>query len=341
MSTSSERALDSARASGVFCANRQDAPIEENNAAMAIIEANDLTKEFGSNLVLDGVNLQVSPGEVFGYLGPNGAGKTTTVRLMMGLLAPTSGQARIFEQDPMASDTLRARVGVLMENSGLDDRMTAWECLDYHARLYGMTDPAPRIEELLDFAGLWERRGDRVGGFSTGMKRKLGIARAICHEPDLLFLDEPSAGLDPEGQKMIRELLLELSASRHMTVFINSHNLSEVERLCSRIAILNLGTISATGTVQELRAMGGRPMVDITLGEGDDAEAAGRAVQQAGLVEDWQANGSKLRAELDGHAGWEIIELLVKLGFRIEEVDKNSRTLEDVYLNIVGEQVAQ
>ena len=308
---------------------------------MIIIEANDLTKEFGANLVLDGINLQVSPGEVFGYLGPNGAGKTTTVRLMMGLLTPTSGQARIFGQDPMASDALRVRVGVLMENSGLDDRMTALECLDYHARLDGMTVPAPRIEELLDFIGLWDRRRDRVGGFSTGMKRKLGIARAICHEPDLLFLDEPSAGLDPEGQKMIRELLLELSASRQMTVFINSHNLGEVERLCSRIAILNLGTICATGTVEELRAQGGRPMVDITLAEGEDAEAAGGAVAQAGLVESWQASDSKLRAELDGHAGWEIVELLVKLGFRIEEVDKNSRTLEDVYLSIVGEQVAQ
>lgn len=134
---------------------------------------------------------------------------------------------------------------------------------------------------------------------------------------------------------------MSISSSRHMTVFINSHNLGEVERLCSRIAILNLGAIRATGTVHELRAMGDKPMVDITLGAGDNAEAAGRAIEQAGLAENWQASNGGLHVELDGHASWEIVELLVKLGFRIEEVDKNSRTLEDVYLNIVGERVAQ
>ncbi len=304
---------------------------------MHVIEADHLTKQFGSNTVLDAISLQVSVGEVFGYLGPNGAGKTTTVRLCLGLLQPTSGQVWIFGGDPGQNLPLRARLGVLLENSGLDERMTARDCLNYHARLYGMTDPGSRIDYLLDFVGLWDRRADRVGSFSTGMKRKLGIARAICHEPEVLFLDEPSAGLDPEGQKMIRELLLELAAAKRMTVFINSHNLSEVQRLCSRIAILNHGTIRAMGTIEELRQREGRPMLEIGLDPGSDAHAAGHELATAGLVTHWEAGDHQLRAELNGHKSSDLVALLVQRGFPVAEVTNSARTLEEVYLSIVGE----
>jgi len=303
---------------------------------MYVIETAELTKQFGANRVLDGISLQIRPGEVFGYLGPNGAGKTTTVRVLLGLLRPSSGTVRVFGEDPERGQRERARIGVLLENSGLDDRMTARECLSYHARLYGMADPRARIDELLQFVGLWERRKDRVGGFSTGMKRKLGIARAICHQPDLLFLDEPSAGLDPEGQKMIRELLLELSQRHEMTVFLNSHNLPEVERLCSRIAILDHGLIRAIGTVAELRERAGAPTVAITTGAPEQAAQATELLAGSGLVEGCRASGRVLEAQLDGARSSQVVALLVQAGIEVEEAVRSTRTLEDTYLDIVG-----
>ena len=303
---------------------------------MYVIETAELTKRFGDNTVLDGINLRIETGELFGYLGPNGAGKTTTVRILLDLLRPSSGTVRVFGVDPSRSRSQRARIGVLLENSGLDDRMTARECLNYHARLYGMPRPGPRIDELLQFVGLWDRRNDRVGGFSTGMKRKLGIARAICHEPDLLFLDEPSAGLDPEGQKMIRELLLELSSQREMTVFLNSHNLPEVERLCSRIAILDHGVIRAMGTVDELRRRAGPPLVTITTGSSEHGARALALLSRSNLVTNCRASGATVRAQLDGARSSQIVAALVREGIEVEEVVRNTRSLEDVYLDIVG-----
>ena len=312
-------------------------PIEATNAAMYVIETSELTKQFNGRVVLHGINLQITPGEVFGYLGPNGAGKTTTVRLLLGLLKPSSGVTRVFGQDPGRGESYRARIGVLLENSGLDERMTARQCLAYHARLYGVPDPGPRIDELLRFVGLWDRRSDRIGEFSTGMKRKLGIARAICHRPDLLFLDEPSAGLDPEGQKMIRDLLLELSRRQEMTVFINSHNLPEVERLCSRIAILDRGVIRATGTIEAMREEAGSPSIEVLVGAPEQAERAASVLRAADMVEEASVTGRMVRARLNGTRSSQVIALLVREGIEVEEARRNVRTLEDVYLSIVGE----
>ena len=186
-----------------------------------MLEVKNLTKRFKERTALDGINLQVGEGEVFGCLGPNGAGKTTTMRLLLGLMEPTAGEALLWGMKASESPDARRRVGVLLESDGLYPRLTAYDNLDYFARLYAVPDREPRIARLLDFAGLTARSRDRVGTFSRGMRRKLGLVRALLHSPDLLMLDEPSAGLDPEAQKMVRDLIVTLSTEAQITVFLS------------------------------------------------------------------------------------------------------------------------
>lgn len=310
---------------------------------MTVIEAIDLTKRFNGQAarpVLDNVSFSIEAGEVFGLLGPNGAGKTTTMRILLGLLAPTSGTVHVFGEVPGERDAIRARMGVLFENSGLDDRMTAFESLDYYARLYGVRDRTRRIEELLEFVGLGDARNARVGTFSTGMRRKLGLARAIVHEPELLFLDEPSAGLDPEAQRMVRELLQDLARTRNITVLINSHHLDEVQRLCDRIAVLHHGRIRACDTVDRLRRRRSTDRVEVRLTDAAQAQRAVdilRAPGRPGLV---RAEGATVVTEIDGMTTPEIVATLVGAGLGIEEVTRPIKSLEDVYFEIVREEVA-
>lgn len=213
-----------------------------------MIEVQNLTKTFNGKTVLNGITFEVKEGEIFGYLGPNGAGKTTTMRITLGLLKPTSGNALVLGQNLGENEGLRNKVGVLLENDGVYDKLSAYENLDYYAQLYGLSDSIERkrrIEELLDFVGLSNRKKDKVGNFSKGMKRKLGLVRAMIHNPDILFFDEPSSGLDPEAQRMVRDLILRLSTEEKRTVFLNSHDLDEVQRVCTKIAILQDGEIKA------------------------------------------------------------------------------------------------
>ncbi|MFO8079711.1 MAG: ABC transporter ATP-binding protein [Armatimonadota bacterium] len=305
---------------------------------MAVIEAIDLTKTFGGRdapAVLDGINLSIEAGEVFGYLGPNGAGKTTTIRVLLGMLAPTHGAVRVFGQTPSDNDALRARIGVLMENSGLDDRMTARQSLQYHARLYGVREPEDRIEHLLDFVGLSDKRDEKVGTFSTGMKRKLGLARSIVHDPELLFLDEPSAGLDPEAQLMVRELLQELAETRNITVFINSHHLDEVQRLCSRIAILHRGRIRANDTVDSLRHGGSAHRLEVRLRGSSQAATAVQLLSERTGLTAVRAEGAKAVITGNGFDTPALVAALVHAGLEIEEVVRPIKSLEDVYFELV------
>ena len=188
---------------------------------MKMIEVQDLTKKFNGKTVLNGINFQVNEGEIFGYLGPNGAGKTTTMRIVLGLLKPASGRALVFGKELGDNGELRRRVGVLLENDGLYERLSAYENLNYYAQLYSVSDIEERIKNLLDFVGLSDRQNDRVGVFSKGMKRRLALARSIIHDPDVLFYDEPSAGLDPEAQKMVRDLILRLAREKGRTIYLH------------------------------------------------------------------------------------------------------------------------
>ncbi len=191
-----------------------------------VIEMRELSREFGHVKALNGFSCDVHEGEVFGLLGPNGAGKTTTVRLLNGVLAPTSGQARVLGFDPVTQGTdLRRRTGVLTETPSLYERLTARDNLTIFGKLYGVKEPklTARVNELLDLFGLAERADDRAGGFSKGMKQRLALARALLHEPELLFLDEPTAGLDPEAARHVMQLIAQLSRQKGRTVLLCTH----------------------------------------------------------------------------------------------------------------------
>ena len=224
---------------------------------MSSIETEGLTKRFGSLTAVDRLSFKVKVGEIFGILGPNGAGKTTTIRMLASLISPTEGYALVNGHD-VVKESLRVRetVGILTENPSLYDRLTAYENMEFFAEAYGITDKVERdgrIRELLDFFDLWERRGDKAGNFSRGMKQKLAIARAIVHSPEILFLDEPTAGLDPSSSKDIRDLMEELSRRENQTILLSTHRLEDADRLCNRVMIIKNGGSVVVGSPEELR----------------------------------------------------------------------------------------
>jgi ABC-2 type transport system ATP-binding protein len=305
---------------------------------MRVIEVRDLSRSFDGMRVLRGLNFSVEKGEVFGFLGPNGAGKTTTMRILLGLLEASSGEALVFGASLANQDRLRQKVGVLLENNGIYDPLSARENLTYYAGLYGVEDPSNRVSQMLEFAGLSDRADDLVGTFSAGMKRKLGLARAIIHDPELLFLDEPTSGLDPEAQVLVRDLILHLSSQESMTVFMNSHHLSEVERVCSKVAILHQGSIRAFDTVDHLRSRSGRPQLNLTLADSGQTAAALGVLHQIPEVTDTQEDKNRIRVTLaEGSPAAPVLTRLIQEGIGIEEATKVARSLEEIYLAVVQE----
>ncbi len=304
-----------------------------------MIEVKDLTKRFKEAIALDGISLRVGEGEVFGYLGPNGAGKTTTMRVLLGLMQPTSGEALLWGQRASESQDVRRRTGVLLESDGLYPRLSAYANLDYFARLYDVPDREARIARLLDFAGLTARSSDRVGSFSRGMRRKLGLVRSLLHSPDLLMLDEPSAGLDPEAQKMVRDLIVTLSSEAQITVFLSSHDLDEVQRICGRVAILQRGKIRVCDTLKALQASAGKAGVDIVLTDPGRTDDAVRLLQAQPEVAAVAAGDAALSVTLrNAHGAASVAAVLEAQGIGVEEVRRARRSLEEVYLEIVHEE---
>ena len=220
-----------------------------------IIETEGLTKRYDSFTAVDSLTLQIREGEVFGFLGPNGAGKTTTLLMFLGLTEPTSGKVRVSGLDP-AREPLRVKekVGYLPENVGFYDDMDARQNLRYVARLNRIPDDVSvkRIDELLKMVGLLEEAGKKVGAYSKGMRQRLGIAEVLVKEPQIIFLDEPTIGLDPDGTNRMLELIHSLSREKNITVFLSSHMLEQVEKICDRVGIMIKGNLVAVGPIQEL-----------------------------------------------------------------------------------------
>ena len=308
-----------------------------------MIEANDLTKRFGGLTAVDSVSFSVGAGEVFGFLGPNGAGKTTTVRMLSCLISKTSGDAKIGGYDiGDESNHLKIRklIGLVPDNVGLYDELSAYENLDFYGKLYDCA-PAKRkenIERFLTMLGLWEKRDAAAGTFSKGMKQKLAIARALVHEPELLFMDEPTANLDPESAKTVRDFILELKKEKK-TIFLNTHNLDEAQRICDRIGILNTKLV-ATGTPQELeRALSGgggaRQTVVLLQVPPTDAMLAALGPLSSSVKQE----GNRLTIDLKDpeRENSLVVDALVKAGGHIQSVTIASASLEDVYLKLVRE----
>jgi ABC-2 type transport system ATP-binding protein len=225
------------------------------------IRTRGLARQFASVHAVDDLTIEVPAGVVFGFLGPNGAGKTTTIRLLLGLIDPTSGSAEVLGFDTRKqSDEIRARCGALLEHSGLYERLSAEDNLRFYGRVARMprNELDQRIEELLRHMDLWERRAEPVIKWSRGMKQKLAIARAVVHRPGLVFLDEPTAGLDPVAAAGLRKDLASLASQQGATIFLTTHNMAEAEKLCHLVAVIRQGKLLAVGNPAELRARGGQ-----------------------------------------------------------------------------------
>ena len=304
-----------------------------------MIQTNELTKKFNLNgtdgtLAVDRLTLDVKEGEVFGFLGPNGAGKTTTVRLLTSLIAPTSGSAVVNGHKLGKEDQdIRRSVGILTESPGMYDNLSAEFNLRIYANLYEVKDVTGQVEKYLRMLGLWDRRQDEAGTFSKGMKQKLAIARALLHEPRILFLDEPTSALDPEAAHLVREFIAELREEGR-TIFLCTHNLDEADRLCDRIGVFKTRLL-VVDTPSSLRSsMFGRKVV-FHLSCADDglAESVGKLpyVKESRLME------NKLLVTLDDPEihNPEIIRLLVSAGADIQFVGELRHSLEDVYLQLV------
>jgi len=303
-----------------------------------MIVADRLSKAFGGRAVLRGVDFEVGEGEVFGYLGPNGAGKTTTMRLVLGLLRPTEGAALVDGQDVGRSPDARRRIGVLLESNGLYDRLSAIENLSYYAELYEIPRPGERIAEMIEFAGLADRRRDKVGTFSQGMRRRLGLARALLHRPTVLFLDEPASGLDPEAQKLVRDLIADLSSGERITVFMNTHDLDDVQRICSRVAILCNGRIRADEELEVWNARSEASGLVLTLVEEGAVREASSALEGLPAVAACRIEGRTLTVSTHQELPTAtVIGLLEERGIALHEIRRARQSLEDLYLETVRE----
>lgn len=304
---------------------------------MTMIKAQNLTKTLNGRTILNGVSFEVEEGEIFGFLGPNGAGKTTTLKILLGFLEPTSGQALVLGKPLGDNDDLRRRVGVLLENDGLYERLSAYENLKYYAQIYSISDSHEKITKLLDSANLSDRTDSRVGDFSKGMKRRLALARSIIHDPDVLFYDEPTSGLDPEAQKMVRDLILYLARERGRTIFLNSHDLDEVQRVCSKIAILQSGEIKAYDTIENLRKKFSIHAVEIALTNEKEAEKALNLLKSLEYVSECERDGVRITTIIDDVEPSTLLNALMNGSIRVEEVKNVTKSVEDIYLNVVNQ----
>jgi len=302
-----------------------------------MITINSLTKRFGDILAVDQLSLTIPPGEVFGLLGPNGAGKTTTIRILSALIGQTSGSAFVAGFEIGRNDyEIRKNVGILTESPGLYDRLSAERNLAFFAKLYEVDEIPNKTEQYLRMLGLWERRSEQVGTFSKGMRQKLAIARALLHEPKVLFLDEPTSGLDPEAARLVREFISELRQEGR-TIVICTHNLDEADRLCDRIAVFNAKLLALDTPANLRRQLFGRTVV-FHLASVDEKFVA--AIEAQDFVQLAKMIDNKLVVTLDDPETYNptLIRELIKLGADIQFVGELRRTLEDVYLHLVKSQ---
>ena len=302
----------------------------------AVVSARNLRKCYGDQVIVDGLNLSIQRGECFGLLGPNGAGKTTTLRLMLGLITPDAGELQLLDHAvPQQARAARLRVGVVPQIDNLDPDFTVAENLLVYGRYFGMSDAAieARLPELLEFANLTHKRDAKVPTLSGGMKRRLTLARALVNDPEVIFLDEPTTGLDPQARHLIWQRLRELTA-RGKTLLLTTHFMDEAERLCHRLAVMDNGRIISTGTPRELIAQNIEPQVVEVFGEQAAAWAQSHAARHAQRFEVsgesvfcYVADAQPLLLELQRHPELRYLH--------------RPANLEDVFLKLTGREMRE
>ena len=299
-----------------------------------MIRTENLTKKFGTNTAVDRLSLSIPEGEVFGFLGPNGAGKTTTVRMLTSLIAPTGGNAWVNGLEVGKEDTaIRRTVGILTESPGMYDTLSAAYNLEIYANLYEVKDPKGQVEKYLRMLGLWERKNDEAGSFSKGMKQKLAIARSLLHEPRILYLDEPTAALDPEAAHLVREFIAELRKEGR-TIFLCTHNLDEADRLCDRIGVFKSRLLVLDSPTALRSQLFGRKVV-FHLRQADERLAM--SIRNLPFVREAKVVDNKLVVNLDDPEAHnpDILRALVGAGADVQFVGELRHSLEDVYLQLI------
>jgi ABC-2 type transport system ATP-binding protein len=300
------------------------------------ISIKNIKKTLGGREILKGISFNVEMGDIFGYLGPNGAGKTTTIRILLGLFQADSGKVEILGQDIKLSET-RRKIGFVLDADGLYDNMTAEENMEYYARLYGLFKVSKRIYELLDTVELESRAKDRVSTYSKGMRQRLALARAMVHDPEVLVLDEPTSGIDPSGQIEIRQIMIDMAHKKNKTIFLSSHNLDEVQRICNRIALIDRGEIKLYGELESLRlGMSQRTVIiEVVKSIPEPLLAQIKGLSYLGLQEIKENN--LIFSPQQGTEISDIISTLTSLGVKIEEASRKEASLEEMYSTILKE----
>lgn len=302
------------------------------------VETEDMVRSFGKVQAVDHISLHVPAGAIFGFLGPNGAGKTTTLRLLLGLLDLNGGSARVLGYDVATQASLiREHTGVLLEHDGLYGRLSVYDNLDFYGQVYHMAPAArqERIRQLLEHVGLWEQRHTDVTRLSKGMKQRVAVARALLHRPSLVFLDEPSAGLDPVAAVALRQDIQNLARQEGTTVFLTTHNLAEAEKICDLVGVIRRGQLLALAAPSQLRGSLGTTVHFTGRGFSQpvlDQLRTLTSLRSATLV------GDQLRVELEpGGSVPPLVTLLVREGVQLEEVHKGSGSLEEAFVTLMQE----
>ena len=309
---------------------------------MNAIEVTNLKKEFkGGIKAVDGIDLKVKEGEMFGLLGPNGAGKTTTIRMLATMTRPTSGTAMVCGTDVTKDpDSVRRCIGIVFQDPALDDQLTGRENLDFHARMYGMAkkEREERIKEVLEIVELSDRAKDMVGKYSGGMRRRLEIARGLMHRPKVLFLDEPTIGLDAQTRRVIWDHIIKLNKAYNITIILTTHYMEEADVLCERVAIIDHGKILSLDTPARLKdSMGG----DVITLRVDDSGRMFKLLKAMKGAANLKLHDHSVSAAV-ANAGSRIPDILKtaeKAGIKVESVDLHKPTLEDVFIHFTGKTI--
>lgn len=306
---------------------------------MNAIVVKNLSRSFGAIKAVDDISFEVRAGSVFGLLGPNGSGKTTTIRMLLGLLEPDTGSSTVLGFDSFQEGLqVRQRCGALLEHSGLYERLSAEENLQFYGRVWHMpaSQRQDRIRQLLTEMGLYERRSEVVKGWSRGMRQKLAVARAMLHQPEVLFLDEPTAGLDPVAAAALRDDLEDLVKRSGVTVFLTTHNLSEAEKLCHQVAVLRTGKLVLFGSPDKLRLGSGSAYVEV-VGSGF-SESILNEIRSFPFAQAVTQHDQHIRVDIQNGADTStLVPFLVSKGVTIDEIRKGKASLEDVFLSLMEE----